>query len=185
MDECTSINATVSEEDVRMARSTIEYSRPERVAISLNGLADQAARQSSPIDNTVTRYIGILISGRFKTAPGKLGPDPQVVIWASGLSYNDGKQDHFGGTYGPNKIGIGDAPFVMPPNRGNLRLLYEVPFSEAGRAEPFGPASIGHALSLPVPPQKCVLLVENKTGLPLDPNDGGFLEFTGTSLVTA
>lgn len=163
-----------------MATTKVAYASATQLTVTLNSLANSSARQSNVLDNTSNLYLDILIGGGFKTASGSLGTNPVVNIWVSALT--DGT--NYGGSYGSNTLGGGDAAFTMPSNTGNLFLLAAVPINTAASTEYMEPRSVA-ALFGGFAPPKVVIVVQNSTGLALDSSAGGTIYYTGLTATTA
>ncbi len=163
-----------------MATTNIKYSSFTQLTVTLNSLTSGSARQSNVLDNSSNLYLDILVGGGFKTASGSLGNNPVVNVWASG--FTDGT--NYGGSYGSNTLGGGDAAFTMPTNTGNLVLVAAVPINSSASAEYMEPRSLASAFGGTLP-QKVVIVVQNSTGLAFDSSAGGTLYTCGITTTTA
>jgi hypothetical protein len=163
-----------------VATTKNNYTSWSSLTVSLNSLASASARQSAVVDNSSNLYLDILLGGGFKTASGSLGSNPNISIYVSALS--DGT--NYGGSYGSNTLGGGDAAFTMPTNTGNLKLASVVPINVAASTEYMEPVSISALFGGTLPSRFCVVF-QNNTGLALDSSAGGAAEYLGVTTTTA
>jgi hypothetical protein len=163
-----------------VAETKLKYAAAAALTITLNSLANNAARQATLFDNSSTLYDDVLLGGGFKTAAGSLGTNPVVSVYVAALT--DGT--NYGGTNGANVLGGGDAAFTMPTNLGNLRLAQAVPINTAAAAEYMQPISVAALFGGTLPP-KFVIVAVNSTGLALDGSAGGTVYATGVTTTTA
>jgi hypothetical protein len=158
-----------------MSVTKITYGANTALTITLNSLANAAARQSAARDNTTDLSLDDLIGGRFQTAAGTLAAAPVINIYVAALT---GDGTHYsGGATGA------DAAFTMPSNKYNLRLGVVVPINTAGTPEDSAPFSIANLFGGNVP-KKYAIVVENLTGLALDATVGGVVYYQGVTLTT-
>lgn len=134
-----------------------KYAAAAAITLTLNGLANDGARQSAVVDNAVNLYLDSLVSLALRTAAGALDADPVVEIWAYAVGQ--------GGIYTDGATGA-DAAFVLPANP-NLRLLGVVQIHTADVLAYSAPMSVAQAFG-GVLPSAWGLVVANKTGLALN-----------------
>lgn len=134
-----------------------KYAAAAAVALTLNALANDAARQSTVVDNSVNLYLDALVSLSLRTAAGALDADPVVEVWAYAVGQ--------GGVYTDGATGV-DAAFVLPTNP-NLRFLGVVQIHTADTLTYSAPMSIAQAFG-GVLPSAWGLIVVNRTGLALN-----------------
>lgn len=132
------------------------------ITVTVAGLANNAARQSSVIDNSTNVFLDALVQLKLKTAAASTSATGYVNVYAFGTV--DG-----GTTYTEN-AGASDAAITLtsPPNAvligrincvANATTYYSSPMSVA--------AAFGGTL-----PEKWGIIVENKTGAALDSTAG-------------
>lgn len=149
------------------------YGTTTAITITLNSLANNSGRQATLVDNSTTLADDYIIDGSFKTASGTLGTNPALNIFIS-ASF-DGT--NYGGAYGTNTLGGGDAAFTVPSNTSDLGLLRVVPILNSAETEYFNGASVA-SLFNGICPKKFVVIVQNVTGLSLDSSAGGTINYT-------
>jgi hypothetical protein len=184
---CREPGPDTSQRDYAVATTKNSYAGWNALLTSaLNSLASAAAYQSAVVDNTTNLYLDYLVAGSFATASGSLGTNPGVYVWVSGLAYNDGTNDHYGGSYNGSSdlIGGGAGSFTMPSNTGNLKLAAFVPINDAAANEVMEPFSVA-ALFNGLMPTKFVIIVQNSTGLALASSAGGVIYTNGQDTTTA
>lgn len=123
------------------------------ITITLNSLADDAARESDAVDNTSDVFQDVLVAGKLKTgaAPDEYGGS--VIIYAHGTV--DGGSTYTGGATGSDG---GITPKMT------LRVIDDVPVTDTADAERlWGPVSVGGAFG-GVLPDHWGIVVENRTG---------------------
>lgn len=149
-----------------MATVNNAYSSATAITITLTSLSDNAARQSTEIDNTSNLYLDALV--RIKTE-GLAGSTDTVNVYAYGQVGNDVRTDSAGAT---------DAAITVR----NARLIGVIQMN-ATTPVVSGPMSVASAFGGALPP-KWGIIVENNSGASLSStaadHDVDFVGITAT-----
>lgn len=144
------------------------------LAPSGTGLANNAARQSTAIDNSTDRFLDASVFIKIKTA-GSISATGAVNIYAygtvdGGTTYTEGCS----GTDGPITL-------VSPTN---LRIIGVINAVTTALPFPAGPFSVAAAFG-GILPQKWGIVIENRTGAALDTTEANHLKIYQGSYATA
>lgn len=156
-----------------MAVTKITYTAITPPTITLNSLANSAARISAAVDNTANLYDDILISLKVTTASGTLGSSLAVYLYVA---------DSVDGTAYADNATPGDAAYTVNATN-NLTLASIVNVVTAAVAAVGRGASLA-ALFGGSLPEKFALVVSNASGLALGAS-GNSLQLTGVTYTTA
>ena len=159
-----------------MATTTkLLYASSANLTITLNSLANNAARLSTVIDNSTNLYIDALVGVKIKTN-GTLGSGAAVNVYVyslvDGTNYTD--QDRMG-TAGT------DSAFTLGGNVMNVKFIGSVNINTNAVSTYGGLFSVAAAFGGSLP-QKWGVIIENQTGATLDGSNGGTVSYTGVQL---
>lgn len=129
--------------------------------LTLTSLAQAAARESTVVDNSSTKYLDALVTVQAKIVAGTPASDKVVNVYAYGGSETTTPKY-------PDKVTGSDAAITLD-SPTNLRLLGQIQVNATGALTwKGGPWSVCLALGLPVLPPKWGIVVENRTNLAFD-----------------
>lgn len=133
-------------------------------AITLGGLTNGSARQSTVLDLSGTLFLEVQVSGRIKLVTGSPSSDRAVYIYA--FASEDG-------TNYPYPAGAADAAIVLTDPHA-FPLIGTIPTMNSGALTyPSRVMSIAPAFGFFLP-RKVGIIVQNRTGLDFDPSVPGF-----------
>lgn len=130
----------------------------QAVTISLGGLTNGAARESTVIDNSATPFYDVLVTVKVKSGAGAVGSDQAVNVFFYGT---------VGGTTYPDTVTGADAaitldsPTQLGPPAGVVRI------SVAATTFKSNPISVRSAFGGTMP-SKWGVVIQNKAGQTLD-----------------
>lgn len=134
------------------------------ITITLASLANNAARASSAIDNSVTVYSDILVQLTLKTGASGVSINGFAYVYASGST--DG-----GTTYGEGATGSDAGITLTVPTE--LRLIGTVNLVANATSYKSNPMSVASAFNGTLP-AKFAIVVQNESGAALDATAGNF-----------
>lgn len=135
------------------------------ITCSLASLANAAARESTAVDNTSTKFLDALVVVQAKLQTGTPASDKIIAVYVYGGSEATSPKY-------PDKVTGADAAITLD-SPINVRLLGQIQVNASGALTwKGGPWSVCQALGLPVLPQKWGIVVENRTNIALDATGG-------------
>lgn len=137
-------------------------SHSQALTITIASLANNAARESTVVDNGTNLFLDALVSLKIKTGAGTPGAGPVVNVYAYG-TVNDGTDYSDGATGSDAAITL-----TSPPN---VRLIGVINTPAASTTYKGGPFSVAAAFG-GVLPAKWGIIIENKEGQTLDATGG-------------
>lgn len=151
-----------------------KYGASANFTITVASLADEAARESTAIDNGTNRYEDVQVGGFLKANATGVDSTGYVNIFAYG-SADDGT------TYSDGASGA-DSGHTLG---GNAMLLGRVELNANGETAQFGPFSVARVFGGFVP-EDWGIIVENQTGAALDATGGSHeLHYQGIEMEAA
>lgn len=154
-----------------MATTKLAYSSSNSITITLNSLADGAAREATAIDNSSTLALDALV--RVSVAVGTVAGEKRVLVYAYG------SED--GSTY-PDTITGSDAGVTLE-NPTVLTPAATIPVPSNSKTYESDVFSIARLYG-GILPRKWGLLVVNKSGAALS-GSGNAVSYTTVTLTTA
>jgi hypothetical protein len=148
-----------------MADIQVKYGTANQpITITINGLAHDAKRESTAVDNAANRFLEVLVQVKIATNTGADSTgDKCVYVYAYGTSDN-------GAAYSANASGA-DAAFGTDPQQlGNCRFLGAIYAPTQNKIYQSDLLSIAGAFGGGVP-QRWGLIVHNRTGQTLKNGD--------------
>lgn len=145
-----------------------KFDTSQNFTITLASLANNAARESTAVDNTTTAYVDVLVQLQVKLQAGS--PSASINVYAYG------SED--GVNYADNATGSDAALTMRSPTNLVLVGVVNTPTSGAltYKSEPI---SIAKAFG-GVMPRKWGIVVENKSAIAFDASEGNHAKrFTG------
>ncbi|MBV6417374.1 MAG: hypothetical protein CMLOHMNK_02036 [Steroidobacteraceae bacterium] len=139
------------------------------LALTLEDLANAAARECTVVDNSSNLYTDALIQGFFKTVAGSLGTNPCIEIWTYGLSQ--------GGSSYPDAVTGSNAGITMKTSPA-IKLFDIVPIHTANVACYMNPKWLSIVYGSDVP-KKWGIVIVNKTGLAGAASGAGTFSYIG------
>lgn len=132
------------------------------ITCTITSLANNAARQSTVVDNSSNLYLDALVHVKVKSAAASTSASGYVEVFAYGTA--DG-----GTTYSDSATGAdGAITLTAPPNMRRIGVINVVANSTTYNGGPFSvAAAFGGIL-----PQKWGIVVVNKSGATLDASVG-------------
>jgi hypothetical protein len=159
-----------------MATVKWAYATSAALTCTVASLADNAARQSTAVDNTSNLYLDAMVQAKFKLASGS--PANQKIIYLFVYGSEDGTN------YTDNATGSDGALTLRVPTNMKLGDIIQTPDSGALSyvCNPFSVASCFGG----VMPRKWGVVIANLTGLAFDSTGGNhYVTYTGlTQTVT-
>jgi hypothetical protein len=147
-----------------MPISTISYGTVTNITITLASLANNAARQSLAVDNSVDLFLDAEVYLAIPLVAGTPGNDLAINIWLYG--------SHDGTNYGDPATGLDTALTIRNPT--NLRGPFPINTPDAGALtyKAFVP-SVAQFFG-GILPVKWGIVVENRTNLTFGATEGNF-----------
>lgn len=134
----------------------------QAITVTFTSLANNGARQSTPVDNSSNLYLDALVSVKVKSAGSSTSAAGYVNVYAYGTT--DGGTT-YGGVTGTTD---GAVTLTSPPNVRLIGVINVVANSTTYESGPFSVASaFGGVL-----PEKWGIVIENKSGATLDASIG-------------
>jgi hypothetical protein len=158
-----------------MAVTNIQYQSVTNITISLASLANNAARESTFIDNSSTLFLDAMVYLAIQLQTGTPSNDQAIQIWFYGSSDATNYTDNATGTNAPLTMRTptnlrGPWTIVTPTSGG---LLYKTVIPSV--ATIFGG----------IMPIRWGIVVENRTGIAFNATEGNHIKtFRGVNLTT-